>query len=54
MADYAQNESNRQMLAERYAQHLTGDDVWANNFTREKLLDVIANAIPVARTGRVP
>jgi len=47
MTDYAQNEGNRQAIADRLIYHLTGSDVWANKYTREKLLDAIAH--PPAR-----
>lgn len=43
MADYAQNEGNKTLLAERIAYHATGDDAWANYYTREKLLNTIAH-----------
>lgn len=43
MSDYAQNEYNRKLLAERMREHLTGNDGWANYFTRDRLLDTIAN-----------
>lgn len=43
MTDYAQNESNRQFVNERLAQHMSGYDSWAHCFTKEKLLDTIAN-----------
>jgi hypothetical protein len=38
MADYAQNEGNRTMIADRLASHMSGFDSWANNYTRAKLL----------------
>ena len=47
MADYAQNESNRTFIKSRLAAHMSGYDGWANYFTRDKLLDTIAN--PPAR-----
>ena len=43
MADYAQNEGNRQFIAGRLASHMSGHDAWANRFTREKLLATIEN-----------
>ena len=43
LADYAQNEGNLKMIRENLAGHLTGSDPWANYFTKEKLLSVIAN-----------
>lgn len=43
MADYAQNEGNRQFIAGRLASHMSGHDSWANRFTREKLLATIEN-----------
>ncbi len=43
LADYAQNDSNRSFIAGRLESHMSGYDSWANNFTREKLLDVIAH-----------
>jgi hypothetical protein len=41
MADYAQNEGNRKMIAERLASHTTGYDSWANRYTKAKLLSTI-------------
>lgn len=41
LADYAQNEGNRTMISGRMAEHMTGRDRWANNFTKAMLLDVI-------------
>ena len=43
MSDYAQNDSNRSFISGRLESHMSGYDSWANNFTREKLLDTIAN-----------
>ncbi|MCE5327868.1 MAG: hypothetical protein LLG01_15790 [Planctomycetaceae bacterium] len=43
LADYAQNDGNRSFIAGRIAEHTSGHDAWANYFTREKLLDTIAN-----------
>jgi hypothetical protein len=43
MADYAQNEGNRMMIAERIASHTTGYDSWANRYTKAKLLSTIEN-----------
>ena len=43
MADYAQNEGNRKLIAGNLAAHMSGRDAWANYYTREKLLDTIAN-----------
>ena len=43
LTDYAQNEGNREFLAYRLDYHMTGRDTWANNFTKETLLDTIAN-----------
>jgi hypothetical protein len=43
MADYAQNEGNRQMIAERIASHTSGYDSWANRYTKAKLLSTIEN-----------
>jgi hypothetical protein len=43
LADYAQNAGNRDFVANRLCEHLCGHDAWANNFTREQLLDTIAN-----------
>ena len=42
-ADYAQNETNRTKIAGKMTEHLGGHDSWANNFTRESLLDTIQN-----------
>jgi hypothetical protein len=43
MADYAQNEGNRKMIAERLASHMSGYDSWANRYTKAKLLSTIEN-----------
>ena len=43
LTDYAQNEGNRQFIAGRLAEHMTGTDKWANNFTKAKLLETIEN-----------
>lgn len=43
MADYAQNEGNRTMIADNMVRHLSGSDPWSNNYTREKLMDTISN-----------
>jgi hypothetical protein len=43
LADYAQNDSNRTFIAGRLAGHMSGHDDWANNYTRPRLLDTIAN-----------
>jgi hypothetical protein len=43
LADYAQNEGNQQFIAGRLAEHMSGKDVWANHFTKAKLLEVIEN-----------
>ena len=43
LADYAQNEGNRQLIADRFEMHCTGSDAWANCYTREKLLATIEN-----------
>jgi hypothetical protein len=43
LADYAQNAGNKALLSDRMRSHLDGHDSWANYFTREKLMDVIAN-----------
>jgi len=42
MTDYAQNAGNRQYIASRLAVRMTGQDEWANFYTREKLLDTLA------------
>jgi hypothetical protein len=43
LADYAQNDGNRQFIAGRLAEHMSGTDAWANNFTKAKLLETIEN-----------
>ena len=43
MADYAQNDSNRTFIAGRLAGHMSGNDAWANYFTKSKLLATIAH-----------
>ena len=43
LADYAQNDGNLALIRQRLASHLSGDDSWANYFTKSKLLDTIAN-----------
>lgn len=43
MADYAQNDGNRQFIESRLSSHMNGRDVWANRYTRDKLLATIAN-----------
>ena len=43
MADYAQNQHNKALIGTRMVEHLSGGDSWANHFTRDKLLDTIAN-----------
>ncbi|MBI5725041.1 MAG: hypothetical protein HZA50_13855 [Planctomycetes bacterium] len=43
MADYAQNEGNRKLIAQSLDRHTTGRDSWANRYTRKKLLDAVQN-----------
>ena len=43
LSDYAQTPGNLAFIRERVAEHLTGSDRWGNYYTREKLLDAIAN-----------
>jgi hypothetical protein len=43
LADYAQNDSNRNFIAGRLAGHMNGHDSWANFYTKSRLLDTIAN-----------
>ena len=43
LADYAQNDHNRTFIAGRLESHMSGEDAWANCFTKEKLLATIAN-----------
>jgi len=44
LADYAQTDSSRELIRERFAIHTSGSgDRWANYYTREKLLAAIAN-----------
>jgi len=43
MTDYAQNSGNRQFIAAMLRGHMSGHDAWANYYTREKLLDTLAN-----------
>lgn len=43
MADYAQNEGNLAFIRANLAAHFSGTDPWAHYFTKQTLLDVIAN-----------
>jgi hypothetical protein len=44
MADYAQNDHNRELIRERISIHTAGGgDDWANYYNREKMLAAIAN-----------
>lgn len=42
LADYAQNDTTLNQIRKNMVEHLSGHDVWANYYTKAKLLDAIA------------